>query len=657
MNAIVTSKPSKSTKASKAKSPFVATSTAPVGRDVLVPLNRLVIHADNARKTRNPEGIPELAASLEAQGQMQRLAVVEIEGGMFGVVAGGRRYHGFMHNCDTGKIAADHLVECRQYESTHAVALSLAENSGREEMHPADQMEAFKRLVDDGLTVAQVAGRFGVSPLTVEKRLKLARLSPRFLAMFRESAIDSDQLMALTLVDGHAEQEAAWDSLSVYSRSAYQLRNLLTQGEAKASSRIAQFVGLDIYEKAGGKLRRDLFSDGLDGTYMIDQPLLQSLAIAKLEKHADAIRAEGWGWVACSTDSDKVDFKSHGRVYSEQREPTPEEAPKFAALALATEAAAEAVNLHYDSDQDAADYDDKSEVLEAAYEVAEERETDAKAALVVWTPEQFAIAGAIVHLSYSGKIEVTRGLVRPADRKAAVVAMKEAGETVPMSMRGSAGRSEYSEKLMKDMTAHRSAALQAALVQNPHVALVSLVHRMAAPLFSERHYFGESPLKVSAQVLAEDVIGQSASEFSESPASTILGDAQTRWGDYLPGEPVAQFRFLLTQDTASLLELLAYCTARSVNVVAGRDREHDHSDAIAVALGLDMADWWTATPAKYLQSVSKAKAIEAVNEATGNDCTKEVSTMKKGEAVDYCAAKLEGTRWLPAPLKTMVAKA
>ena len=77
---------------------------------------------------------------------------------------------------------------------------------------------------------------------------------------------------------------------------------------------------------------------------------------------------------------------------------------------------------------------------------------------------------------------------------------------------------------------------------------------------------------------------------------------------------------------------------------------------IAEALGVDMADWWVPTTANYLGSVSKAKALEAVKEATRPDATKAVAGMKKPEAAAYCASKLEGSRWLPTPLRPLVAK-
>ena len=44
-------------------------------------------------------------------------------------------------------------------------------------MHPADQFEAFGDLIDAGASVADMAARFGISDLAVNKRLKLARVT------------------------------------------------------------------------------------------------------------------------------------------------------------------------------------------------------------------------------------------------------------------------------------------------------------------------------------------------------------------------------------------------------------------------------------------------------------------------------------------------
>jgi ParB family chromosome partitioning protein len=77
-------------------------------------------------------------------------------------------------------------------------------------MHPADQFEAFAALVAEGRPIEDIAADFGVTPLVVQRRLKLANVSPRLLADYRAGeGVSLEQLMALAVTDDHAAQEAA----------------------------------------------------------------------------------------------------------------------------------------------------------------------------------------------------------------------------------------------------------------------------------------------------------------------------------------------------------------------------------------------------------------------------------------------------------------
>jgi ParB family chromosome partitioning protein len=67
-------------------------------------------------------------------------------------------------------------VSCRA--RADATEISLTENVVRAPMHPADQYEAFRDLIDSGSTAEEIAARFGISEIAVRKRLKLARVSP-----------------------------------------------------------------------------------------------------------------------------------------------------------------------------------------------------------------------------------------------------------------------------------------------------------------------------------------------------------------------------------------------------------------------------------------------------------------------------------------------
>lgn len=321
--------------ASAASTPAAELSALAQGaRDLLVPLEKLVLSEANVRRAFQAEGIEELAALLESQGQLQRLAVVAHTDDTYAVVAGGRRLRAMQRLVAKGKWEASRPVECKLFDSERAAEVSLAENSGREAMHPADEMEAFQGLVAQGLSVPQVADRFGVSALTVERRLKLARLAPRFLDMYRADQIEPEQLQALALTEDHAAQEAAWDGLPVYNRDAWSLRRVLTEQSCEGGSRLARFVGVEAYEARGGVVRRDLFADDNMGcgVYLDDSVLLQTLAMEKLWAAAEEVRTEGWGWVDCLIEGDSLALRGYGREPESERAPTPEEAQSIAAM-------------------------------------------------------------------------------------------------------------------------------------------------------------------------------------------------------------------------------------------------------------------------------------------------------------------------------------
>ena len=183
---------------------------------ILVKLSELVPSPYNVRRHAHG-GIDELAALIDAQGLLHPLTVHEHVAGrdrsrkpVLAVSAGERRRRALLLLQRQGKLPADHEVACRLITVERAREVSVAENSGREPMHPADEFEAFKALVDEGRGIDDVAARFGVSPLVVQRRLKLAALSPKLLALYREGGINLDQLMALTLSNDHDVQERTW---------------------------------------------------------------------------------------------------------------------------------------------------------------------------------------------------------------------------------------------------------------------------------------------------------------------------------------------------------------------------------------------------------------------------------------------------------------
>jgi ParB family chromosome partitioning protein len=114
-----------------------------------------------------------------------------------------------------GKIAKSEPIPCMVLaEGDDAGEISLAENTIRSAMHPDDQFEAFRALIEErGLPHEDVAARFGVTPAVVRQRLKLAKVSPKLRALYRKGEMTLEHVMALAITDDHQAQEQAWANL------------------------------------------------------------------------------------------------------------------------------------------------------------------------------------------------------------------------------------------------------------------------------------------------------------------------------------------------------------------------------------------------------------------------------------------------------------
>jgi ParB family chromosome partitioning protein len=56
-------------------------------------------------------------------------------------------------------------------------------------MHPADEFVALAKLIGQGKSVEDVAAAFGITPLVVKRRMKLATVSPKLMTQFRDGQI------------------------------------------------------------------------------------------------------------------------------------------------------------------------------------------------------------------------------------------------------------------------------------------------------------------------------------------------------------------------------------------------------------------------------------------------------------------------------------
>ena len=629
---------------------------------ILVPLSRLVLRpaGRNVRKTPRMS-IPELAASIQRVGLLQNLIVIaSADGEHYEVVAGGRRLAALKLLAKKHRIAKDWEVPCLLVADGTARTASLTENVQREAMHPADQFEAFAALVAEGRPIEDIAADFSVTPLVVQRRLKLANVSPRLMADYRADAVTLDQLMALAITDDHAAQEAAFYDAPQWQRHPSHLRERLTEREIDACRHpLVRFVGLDSYEAAGGGVRRDLFAEDDAGVYLTDAALLERLAQDKLAGIAATVRAEGWAWVDATPGVTHADLHAFQRAPRERREPNKREAARIEKLQARMHQLAEAVDAALDADdEDKADADALQEEGEAVGEQLQALEDG----LQDYGANVKAAAGAIVTIDRNGEAVIHRGLMGEAEAKALRTLEKlRQGFSDPDAANDDEGEdgdddrqpktAAMSDRLAQRLSAHRTAALQIEVARHPQAALAAVVHGMVQTVLQESRY-GRSrdslPLGVGLKV--QDRLEGMAPDWPGSPAAVALRELQQVAGEALPDDSAELFAVLLTKPQDELVKLLAVCVASTVDVVTPRATPHQPGEELAQAVGLDMAAWWQPTAEGYFKHVSKAVILEAVGEFAPESVTR-LGKLKKADIASEAERLADGTGWMPAIFK------
>ena len=392
-----------------------------------VPLSRLALAPENVRKTpADPVAEAEMKASIATHGLLENL-VVRIDGpadaGAWAVVAGGRRLAAMKALAEDGTIDPDHPVPCLvAADPDTAGELSLAENVVRIAMHPADQVIAFTKLADAGLSVAVIAARFGTSERLVEQRLRLGNVAPGLLDAYRAGEIDLEVLKAFSVTTDHARQMAVWEQVAGqgYRPSAWQVKRLLTEERVPGTSAVARFVGVEAYEAGGGKVLRDLFSSEDDSAVWFDDPaLLNDLAMEKLRAFKDEL-ATRWKWAISMVEVDWNTTARYGRIHPEPAERTPEEQAEIGKLEARQGVLAEL------------DDDDWTEELVREAETIETRLDEIEGGIearAVYKREDFGIAGCIATIARDGTLQVIDGLVRPEDMPKETAAESGAAQT------------------------------------------------------------------------------------------------------------------------------------------------------------------------------------------------------------------------------------
>ncbi|MDN4571685.1 hypothetical protein DBB29_00095 [Pandoraea cepalis] len=624
------------------------------GKFKLVPFNRLVESKRNvnAKVVISDEVRKQFADSISANDGLLQNLIVTFDGEHYPVEAGRKRFAGLSYLVAQGdpRFTPEYLVPVLEVADDDALIKSASENLARNAMRPAEEFEAFKAMIDEGRSIDFVAQAFNTTPRAVEQRLKLAQLSPTLFELFRDDKIRLDEMKVLTLAPSHADQESAWEAFQKgYWRDLSTLRSLIVKREINAATdTTALFVGVGAYVAAGGFLRQDLFGGDNSG-YIADPELLSKLCTEKLEAAAADVKAEGWGWVEVIQNI--YNAPSGDVLPKEDYVPTEAEAARLAAAKEEHEAAE---MLWADLPEEDADTEE-GDALYARREKAEDAVRNIEDELLekgAYNPLLMKFAGAVMAIGQGGRLDVRRGIVRKEDAAAVARALGNDAEATRLEKAvestKSAVKGPHSESLIRRLTANQTLAVQAEVAGNVDVALAVLLMPLIRTVFSK--HSGD----VCANVRAEDQSNHLAAidpNIVGSAAAKAIDKRKKYLAAKLPKNASALFATLLNMQMKDRLELLAFCTAVSIDGTRGTEMDKHPIDLVGEALDLDMNNWWEASAETYLASVSRQQIAVVVKEAVGAKEAQAVEAMKKGEAVSYAAAQIKGKKWLPKVLR------
>ena len=639
-----------------------------------IPLDRLSLSQANVRQVKAGVDVLQLAEDIARRTLLQSLTVRPVldgdgqETGAYDVPAGGRRFRALEMLVAQKRLAADAPIPCVIRREGLAEEDSLAENLQRAPLHPLDQFRAFQAMRAKGMGEEEIAAAFFVSAAVVKQRLKLASVSPTMLDIYAEDGITLDQLMAFTVSDDHERQEQVWEAISKsYARAPYEIRRMLTEGAVRASDRRARFVGVEAYEEAGGTILRDLFQAD-DGGWLQDAGLLDMLVAEKLNEATAEVAAEGFKWV--ETDVDHPYGHSYGlrRLSGEQTPLSPEQEAERERLieemaALETE--------HAQADEFPPEVDAKFGELEEALDAFENRP-------IVYPEDEIARAGAFVSIDGAGRLRVERGFVRPEDEPPVEEEVTEAGTA--QAETGANGRADAEaedggpvtpfvvaapaeepeedglkplpDRLVSELTAHRTLALREAVSGDFEVAFLACLHALALRLFFPWAKASCLELEVRPMGFPHQPVG-----LADTPSAKTLDGAIERWTERLPADGADLWDDLIAMAEDERRELFAHCVARTVNAVHDvynrRPQAIAHADMLAQATSLDMVGaGWKPTGSNYLGQVTKARIVDAVRDGLGEAEAESIAGLKKDAMVVRAEELLADRGWLPEPLRT-----
>ncbi|WP_390241727.1 ParB/RepB/Spo0J family partition protein [Vibrio sp. R78045] len=567
----------------------------------MLSISSLVVSELNVRKSKaSKEDDQSLQASIFEHGLIQNLVALPIDqDGLYPIVSGGRRLEQLNALVELKKLTPEDVVPVKvlneQEAKTYATEISLTENFTRAAMHPADEFEAFSKMVREGATVEAVAQRFGKTKLYIHQRMKLAAVVPAVLEAYKEGNIALERVMLFTAATPERQTDV-WEQIKENKwYNDNQIRNMLKEGAIEEDHYLVKFVGRGEYEKAGGLVTSDLFSEKV---YIEDKALIESLATQKMQLEADKLIEQGWKWTEIILQRTYDETKGYLELQGNKGKfKKAEKALAGCVLVL--------------------DYKGEINVFKG----------------LVAKSERKAL-----------KVLQTEKAKQATDGKS---------ETVSNAAISSVPVTEYSNALSEDLKAHRLVMAKHALMLNSNLAVDALHYSLCIRAFNP---FGSTPLDVS---INRTDIEPKQGDFAENQALVrIEAHKETFDLSWLEVNAIQErFEAFVKLDADEKQKQVAYATALMLRPSMAQEDGRFDFEFLYQALNFEAADYWRPNTDSFLKRIDKESLVDIARPVMSDEWIKSSDSLKKGDLVKQMDVWLDGAdKSLTEPQRAHFAK-
>lgn len=214
-----------------------------------VPIEHIRPNPNNPRKTFGDEDLNELANSIKEKGLLQPLVVRPIDGSMFEIIAGERRWR-------AAQRAQLHEIPVliRELSDGEALEIALIENIQRSDLNPLEEARAFAQLIDEyKYTQQQLADSVGKSRSHIANTLRLLTLPDQVRRHIEDGKLTAGHARTLVATDSPGQLAEQIIALGLSVRETEDLTRENAGRAARQKTTLAKNPDIRALEKQLGE--------------------------------------------------------------------------------------------------------------------------------------------------------------------------------------------------------------------------------------------------------------------------------------------------------------------------------------------------------------------------------------------------------------------